>query len=68
MTHGLLNAKQLCNRLEISAATYHRWRLAGKLKRLEVAQPIGTFRYSAARVEAWLAGRSVVRLGRGARS
>ena len=68
METELWNAKMLIARLSISRATYNRWKDKGRLRRFEVAQPIGQRRYSSAKVEEFLKGKSIVRIGRGARS
>jgi hypothetical protein len=64
---GLLNAKQLRERLGLPASTFFLRKKQGALRKFEVRQPMGRYRYSAELVELYLAGRSTVRIGAGAR-
>jgi hypothetical protein len=60
----LLNARQLAARLGISEATYYARKRLGAFKDLEVKRPVGRYRYSAALVDAYLAGQPVSHYGR----
>ena len=68
MESQLWNARQVCQRLGISETTFHRWRKRGLLKRFETTAPLGYKRYSSAKVEEFLIGKSIVRIGKGARA
>ena len=60
---GLLNARQLCQRLNISERTYYTYKPLGRFKPFEVKRPLGRYRYSAQLVDEFLAGRPVSQFG-----
>lgn len=60
----LLNNRELAQRLAMSEPTFYRRKKRGDFKCFEVKRPLGTFRYSAALVDAFLAGLPVSQFGR----
>jgi hypothetical protein len=64
MDSPLLNNRELAKRLGLSEPTFYTRKKRGEFKCFEVKRPLGTFRYSAVLVDAFLAGESVSQYGR----
>lgn len=60
MSDVLLTAKLLREKLGMPESTFFKYKKLGDFRKFEVKQPIGTRRYSLAKVEMFLAGESTV--------